>query len=58
MDGLMEMGGRPNSQAQAEVAHSRIIGDYYRDLSTNYYDYDSGSKPWPDVPAGHVPAEY
>lgn len=39
-----------NAASEASVEQSRIAGDYYRDLSTNYYDYSVGLAPWPMRP--------
>lgn len=35
-----------------EIERSRILGDYYRDLSANYMDYSEGLMPWPSRPFG------
>jgi hypothetical protein len=32
------------------LEHSRIMGDYYRNLANNYDDYMTGKKPWPYTP--------
>ena len=31
---------------------SRTLGEYYRDLSANYYHYYHGMMPWPYRPEG------
>lgn len=41
--------------------NGKTMGDYYRDLSTNYYYYsleadDPRKMPWPERPAGAPPA--
>lgn len=36
----------------ARVARSKVLGDYYRDLSVNYREYEESGN-WPERPQGY-----
>lgn len=41
--------GLDPSEVLGRLEHSRIVGDYYRDLSLNYLLYEQSGN-WPDHP--------